>query len=166
MCYEIYCKAFKERDAKFNNGGTPGAAKLTGQQNLMADLEVMLVKINKKLDDAKSDEKRTVLNAKRHFFEAIKNGLEGKPHLNDQYLRNSDHFADGGDVDAEKGLGKPGAAAPRKGKMKEEPFAPKVRDVKVGGKKAGKGLAVEEEEVEEEEDENEGVTDEVEDEVA
>jgi hypothetical protein len=160
--YEIYYKAFKERDAKFANGGTPGAAKLTGQQNLLADLEAMLVKINKKLDDAKSDEKRTVLNAKRHFYEAIKNGLEGKPHLNDQYLRNSDHFADGGgleDDDDGKSLQKPGAAAPRKkGKMKEEPFAPKVRDVKVGGKKAGKGIEVEEEEeVDDEEDDNEGV---------
>jgi hypothetical protein len=159
MSYEIYAKAFKESDAKFDNGGTPGA-KLTGQQNLMADLNEMIVKINKKLDDAKSEEKRTVLNAKRHFFEALKNALEGKPNLNDQYLRNSDHFENGGEAAEGKELQRPSASA-RKGKTREEPFAPKVRDVKVGGKKAGKGLEVEE--VEEEGTDNEEVTEEVED---
>ena len=168
MCYEIFEKAFKEADARFANGGVPGGAKPTGKQNLMTDLAVKMEIINKKLDAAKSDEKRAVLNAKRHFFEAIKNELEGKPHLNDQYLCNSEHFDDGGDIDGSddgrSSLKKPGAAAPKKGKMKEEPFAPKVKDVKVGGKRKKASAedleevkneeVIDEEEEEEEEDEN------------
>jgi hypothetical protein len=145
MCYEIYCRSFKARDEQFANGGDAAAKKpLTGKDRLLADVEVKLEKINKRLDDIKSNENRTILNAKRHFFEAIKNELIGQGHLNADYESQSQHFKDGGELDEAGGSGKKkGAASASQVPPHEKPLDRPVKDVKV---RKGKKVVIEDEE--------------------
>lgn len=147
MCYEIYCRSFKARDEQFANGGAAQKPQ-TGKDRLLADVEVKLEKINKRLDDIKSNENRTILNAKRHFFEAIKNELIGQGHLNADYQSQSKYFKDGGELDEASKVArkKPAGAVP----PHEKPLDRPVKDVKV--KKARNIKVDDEEESEPEED--------------